>query len=512
MEYRVLVVEDEPAALQHICTIIKIKCQDFYVIGTAENGQDALEKLKYMQPDVLITDVKMPVMDGISLVKQVKKRYPDIFSIIVSGYQEFDYAQSALRSGVCDYILKPVKPSVLQNSLHIIQGKLDEFYYGLRNRVIREICIGDISDPVRFRRIFAEDEYYIALLRKNCLPRRFVESRGVEIFSIREEQMMVYGRDEMEALYICPKNLLFHYSFYQLMIHVLEKEKKTTAFQTLVFIEEPVPTENLPQMIRQLYQTLDHRLVIGKNQIIEARTLDSALELSCGCGISSLNRLEFLIKEHDCKKIPEEISRCFQKWEEEGYTQLCIEEKVRDMFSIFRKAGLLDEPIAMCEYFIDEAFYYAETMQKLAENIQQILCKNIREESGKVKTDTPEFFEKIENYMKEHLSESLSPQDVCGVFGISQTYLSRLFRKYSTSSFNKRLTILRVERAQQIMWERRELFIKDIACMVGYSDQFYFSRIFRSITGESPTEYMEEIKSDTNVSKHDSIGDCDETI
>ena len=84
----------------------------------------------------------------------------------------------------------------------------------------------------------------------------------------------------------------------------------------------------------------------------------------------------------------------------------------------------------------------------------------------------------------------MSPKKICDVFGISQAYLSRLFRKYSTVSFSKRLTILRVEKAQQIMRDKRELYIKDIASRVGYGDQFYFSRIFRSVTGISPTEYM----------------------
>lgn len=217
--YQVFIAEDEPAALQHLCTIIKIKCPNFQVTGTAENGKDALEQLGELKPDILITDVKMPVMDGITLVKRAKEKYPDILSVIVSGYQEFSYARSALRYGVCDYILKPVKPSAFQESMRILEGRLDEYYYGLRNQVIRDMCTGTFSESPRFRRIFPEDEYYIALLRKNSLPRRFVETRGIEIFSIKEEQMMVYGRDEVEALYICPGKLLFHNSFYQMMMH-----------------------------------------------------------------------------------------------------------------------------------------------------------------------------------------------------------------------------------------------------------------------------------------------------
>lgn len=494
--YQVFIAEDEPAALEHICTIIQNKCPNFQVVGTAEEGKSALEQLEYLRPDVLITDVKMPVMDGIFLIKRVKEKYPDILSVIISGYQEFDYAQSALHYGVCDYILKPVKPSTLQESMYMIQGRLDEYYYGLRNRTIREMYLGNISDPVRFRRIFSDDGYYIALLRKNSLPRRFAEFRGVEIFSIKEEQLMVYGRDEMEALYICPVKLMVHSSFEKFMMHILEKQKNTAAFHTLVLKERPVPAEKLPEMIRQLYQTMDYQLVIGKNQIIRDEDFDAAEKGGHKFDNSSLSRLEFLIKEHNRQDIPDEISRCFAKWSREEYNQLWTEEKVREMFSVFRRADLLDEPVAMCEYFIDEAFYYAENMQKLAEDIRQILCRNILEESRTWKIDTPEFFDKVEKYLKEHLTEPLSPQKICDVFGISQAYLSRLFRKYSTVSFSKRLTILRVEKAQQIMRDKRELYIKDIASRVGYGDQFYFSRIFRSVTGISPTEYMEELKND----------------
>lgn len=503
--YQVFIAEDEPAALQHLCNIIKIKCPDFQVAGTAENGQEALEQLERVNPDILITDVRMPVMDGIMLVKRVKEKYPDILTVIVSGYQEFSYAQSALRFGVCDYILKPVKPSALQESMRILQGKLDEYYYGLRNQVIRDMCTGVFSETPRFRRIFPGDEYYIALLRKNSLPRRFVESRGIEIFSIKEEQMMVYGRDEVEALYICPGDLLFHNSFYQLMLHLLEKEKRTAAFYTLVLKETPVAAGELPQIIRSLYYTLDHRLVIGKSQIIEVDR--TAPETKPEYDNTPPERLKLLIKERDYKKIEEEIIRIFALWEEKGYTQLCVEEKVREVFRIFRSENMLNESVENSGYFMDDAFYYAENMNKLADNICQILCRNRMEEVQRTRIDTPEFFGKVEGYMKEHLAEPLSAQKICTVFGISQTYLSRLFRKYSMMSFSKRLAVFRVEKAREIMENNRELFIKDVASMVGFPDQFYFSRIFRSVAGVSPAEYLKKIKS--NQPEFFTEEDCD---
>lgn len=488
--YQVFVVEDEPASMEHICMIIQNKCPGFSVIGTAEDGKSALDQLEYLCPDVLITDVRMPVMDGIFLIKRVKERFPDILSVIVSGYQEFEYAQTALRYGVCDYILKPIKPSVLQECMYRMQERLDECYYRLRNRMIREMYRGNISDSRRFRRVFSQEEYYIALLRRNSLPRRFSEFRGVEVFSGREEQLMVYGRDEMEELYICPRELLFQGSFYQMLQHILEKKKKGTSFYTLVWQVKPISVKQLPQKIQELYQTMDHRLIIGKDQMIRIEEERIEKRRRAEDDKENLSRLEHLIREKKYGEIPGEIGACFEKWEKAEYTQLWTEERVREIFHIFRKANLLDDPVEMCEYFLDEAFYYGENMQKLGEHIQQILCKKVEKDSPRTKLDTPEFFEKIQQYMRAHMSEQLSPKQVCSVFGISQAYLSRLFRKYDTVSFSQKMTVFRMEKAQELMKNKKDLFIKDVAAMVGYEDQFYFSRIFRSVIGVSPTEYL----------------------
>lgn len=493
--YHVIIVDDEPAALKHIRTIIELKCPGFKIVGTAENGKEALEKIEELRPDVVVTDVKMPVMDGITLARKVKEKYSEILMLIISGYEEFSYVRDAMRSGVYDYILKPVKPSTFQESMRILQGRLDEIYYEMRNQMIREMCTGILPDSYRFRRIFSEDQYYVALFRKNGLPRRFVTSKGIEIFSIKDEQIMIYGRDEMEELYICPQKLLFHNSFYQLMTHVINKEKKTTFYYTMVLYEDAVSVCSLPEIIKKLYRTLDHKLIIGKSQLVVVDREENREEKKKENGeyVEELGCLEFFLQEHSIHKALNEVKNYFERWKEREYNQLCIEDQVRKIFGVFRKYRVLDESVEMCEYFMDEAFFYASSMDELAENIFQILYKGMKDETIRIKVDTPEFFEKIQNYMKEHLSEQLSPQVICDIFGISQTYLSRLFRKYSHMGFNKSLNYFRIERAKEIM-RKEGLFIKDVASMVGYSDQFYFSRIFRSITGCSPSEYIESNK------------------
>ena len=110
--YQVFIAEDEPAALQHLCTIIKIKCPNFQVTGTAENGKDALEQLGELKPDILITDVKMPVMDGYEATIEIRKSSQTVPIIAVTAYAFAEDEARVLRSGFDAYVSKPINASI----------------------------------------------------------------------------------------------------------------------------------------------------------------------------------------------------------------------------------------------------------------------------------------------------------------------------------------------------------------------------------------------------------------
>ncbi len=118
--HRVIVVDDERIALKYICSIIEKKCPDYEVVATAEEGMEALQKVEEYQPDLVISDIKMPLMSGIDLVAEIHERHPDIYAVIVSGYSDFEYARSMMKLGVSDYILKPVVPSEMVKTLEKI--------------------------------------------------------------------------------------------------------------------------------------------------------------------------------------------------------------------------------------------------------------------------------------------------------------------------------------------------------------------------------------------------------
>lgn len=111
--YKVIIVDDEHMAKQGIKTIVEQEIEGFTVVGEAEDGVQALRLMEQYDPDVIVTDIRMPVMDGLSLNRQVRRNRKKTEVIFVSGYDDFEYAREALRSGAADYLLKPIDADVL---------------------------------------------------------------------------------------------------------------------------------------------------------------------------------------------------------------------------------------------------------------------------------------------------------------------------------------------------------------------------------------------------------------
>lgn len=325
--YKVLVVDDEPASVKHICNIITSKCPDFAVVDTARNGKMAMEKIEELQPDILFSDVMMPLMDGIELVKEVKKQYPSILSVIVSGYSDFQYARGAISAGVCEYILKPVRPSDVAALMERLQQELDEKYYERRKYFLKKISRGlDCMDQKEMERLFPDKRYYAAIYRKNGLPARFSRSFSADMYSMPQEKVIIYGRDEKEALYLCPAGLLSGESFEEYFQRVYDKVKKDGAFFTAIVRKHSFRPEELPDILKELYRKLDERIVIGKSRTIlleGEKEPPYRSEKPC-----SLEMLEHYVRKKDSKGIRTEILRLFRKWENEDCPQIWLEEKI----------------------------------------------------------------------------------------------------------------------------------------------------------------------------------------
>jgi two-component system, response regulator YesN len=122
--YNVIIVDDEPIIKKSLTKLIEMKFPQFKVIGYADNGKEAFDLTREHLPDLIITDIRMPEMDGLELIKMVESLEKEIKTVVVSGYDEFEYAQAAIRHGAVDYLLKPIKPEMFYNMLEKVEKQL----------------------------------------------------------------------------------------------------------------------------------------------------------------------------------------------------------------------------------------------------------------------------------------------------------------------------------------------------------------------------------------------------
>ena len=308
---------------------------------------------------------------------------------------------------------------------------------------------------------------------------------------MEEEKIYLYGRDEMEALYLVPVEWILQQNFEAIVQGIFDKERKKGAYVTGIIYKETFALEELKKVAKIMYRKLDEAIVIGESRMISSEqsapgNADSTLEKE------KSEYIEYLIRHKECGSLPSELKQLFSIWSMKKYNQFYVEAGVRYLFRQLQNIYPPENGLAEQEYMIDEAFYYASDMRELEENVVELVKQSIPDFNNANADDKDRLFQGILFYLTEHIIENITMGEICREFGVSQTSLSRLFRRNVQMSFGNYLTKIRIEHAKKLMRQNPNAYVREIAERCGYSDQFYFSRIFRSVTGLCPSEYLDQ--------------------
>ncbi|QEN08134.1 response regulator [Oceanispirochaeta crateris] len=500
MIFSVLIVEDEPAAMRHLKMIVEKRCPGFSVTNTAENGLEALEILQSHHPDLLITDIRMPHCDGLQLTQKVKQLYPDIQTIILSGYQEFEYARKAIQYEVVEYLLKPINIQAFEALLAGIHIRLSQKSYWKTHKNIQHILSSKIiENSIKTDK----SSYRMAVVRINGLHPKFHKKvcynpsesiRSLLMNPLPEnEKMNLYlftGRDNNEYYILCPVDEI-HYSRFRTIIEEFSLNIPACQYYTAALSLDFSITK-ITDVLDVLYSLLREKTLLGISQILYDQGREKLQRNYVELGSVFLRNTEFLVKKKALNQLRDPLKNWLHECRSNKVSLLQIEME----FSLF-----LNHLLGFCSdknrlrietgIMMDKVSQDVGDYDTLLNNFMSIIL-HIQEDTRKAPPvmGCRESFQMITEYVEQHMAEDLSIPLLCEEFCISQSYLNKLFHRYEKMSVIEYIRMRRVTISIELMKKSPHIPIKEISRIVGYEDSSYFSRVFKCQTGFSPRQYL----------------------
>jgi two-component system, response regulator YesN len=487
---RVLIVEDEPAAGRYLRSMIELGRPGFSVIGIATNGKEALDQIQSLDPDLVITDVKMPVMDGIELVAELKLHFPALPAVIVSGHQEFEYARRALDTGVVDYLLKPVDPARLAEVLDRLQTLFSARDCARRAEALARIVKGDAHGE----ELEGEESYWLAAARIGGLPSRFrFDKAAPEAASCRDGFYVLPGRDSRERVYLGQRPLVTFEAFGAAVRSAVPACGapcgNEALFRTVLISTEPPRADRLQAAARELCLDLDRLLVAGLSHV-HCGAPKPAPEVEWDRALA--DRIELALRDYRIDQLEASIRAMAESWRENRRPLVYVESQLRGIlhFVLRKTPRTRGSAASSLEYLLDEALAGVAGFDELADAAWALVSRTAgAEEVESRDSDVPAFFHSIRSYVEDRYSDQLNLADLSRTFRISASYLSKLFRKHAQASFGEYLASLRIDAAKRLIRANPQLPLKEVAEKVGFNDPFYFSRVFKSLAGLPPSDF-----------------------
>ncbi|WP_010677662.1 response regulator transcription factor [Bacillus timonensis] len=501
---KIVIVDDEILIRQGIKHYLNWEQEGYQIVGEASNGKEALEIIERNQPDIVITDIVMPIMDGEELTRIVKSKYPEIEIIVLSSFGEFDYVRSTFQNGVVDYILKPKLDAnaileVLNKAVSRItttdsiekkqQGQLSVNY------IIEKLLSGfeaDI-DEKQLSKVFPYDSFCLLGVVFNWnIPRGDhiqVQDNIIQKYksSIAQATYETISFDKNETVFILNVNK----DKSQEVIDFAKKVAETHIDSGFVLSEQ---FSNLNQIGRiyheKVKKLIQYRFYFPNIPLL--REQDLQVEIP---NIEDFN-IEWFTTELKHSRFQEAFrylqdhvylfSKC--------YTTDVFEFKSFFENMIFHITVLLNNmeydvaeiESSKYEYFksINEANSSYETIDYLNKFIEQVQ-KCLYSEKNQPNNLN---MKKLLQYIDDHYSDQLSLADVAEHFHFNPSYLSTFFSTHNKEGFIEYLNKVRIEKASHFLL-KDSTPISEISGMVGYSDHSYFCKVFKKIHGMSPSKF-----------------------
>ncbi|MCD6396459.1 MAG: response regulator [Spirochaetaceae bacterium] len=518
--YKLIFVDDEAIVRDGISSCILWGQNNFELAGLFENGLQALEYMKENSVDIVISDINMPRMDGLTLSRRIEEQYPEVMVLLLTGYDEFEYAQEAIKSKVREFLLKPITADELstvlmrlegelnflkerKNQLELMKDKLEASFPLLKERFFYRMVSGklDVQTLTRRKEYFGWNDYgmfyQISIIsipgNWNELDRitvsEYIKSGlkdGDELVSNRTEDLVILLQGkERGPLNLRSRTLAENVYKY---VSKLEKDQISTGCGDIV--------NNLillPESFRGAYNAVDYSSVLGLSQILSIEDVRSREKISTerfseliaelndqlksGSRSLTLKALEniFLYLEKHFLSVLEasfyftRIHITFINFIQE--MELYIES---DDTSLYQPGNL--------ESMDNAKVFFSDLLNLIEDRIEKHRNNAVRSR-----------IEKAKQIIAEKKGDSrFSLQEICNDVFLSVSQFSLLFKEGTGKTFIEYLTMCRIKEAKSLL-KTSDLKSYEIAEKTGFTDPRYFSILFKKITAMTPMEFRRSL-------------------
>lgn len=528
---KVLIADDERKVCQLIEKLVDWAALDMQVAAIAENGIEALEKIREYHPDIAITDIRMPGYDGLELVRLGKECNPKMEFVIISGYRHFEYAQSAIRYGVNAYLLKPIKKDELMDTL----GKLGEKFREETEQLSYEekVKMTLKSDEETLRQKFLSDIVY---RRDKELLKTPVEKINQDFhYELRPGEYCIgilkldgHVFDDADNLrfmadkvrgtmgrllpgYVWEYEMAALGSFFYFLLNFEDRQRMDIRRQMRMLLDEvrvqggilkdfavtlslgSVCSEisGLDASLKRARLLIEERLIAGTGKLLEGELPAGESFVDSDQFVEFNNKMSQALETLEVYQVREAMMQLKSQMLAirgiSGHEILQMTKEVCNLYLFFMK----NYRIRIEDDFLENYNMGADNCASAAELFDYLIRKITvsYDKAARLKRqDENRPIRVVRQYIGEHYREALTLDDVSAIAGLSPTYLSTVFKKDTGMTFLEYLSKVRMDMAKQLLKETT-CTVADICERVGYSDVRYFTKIFTKYSGLKPNEY-----------------------
>ncbi|WP_256759088.1 response regulator [Cohnella sp. WQ 127256] len=502
--YKVMVIEDEPPLIRDIQYEIERISSDFIVEMTAINGAEALKRLETETPDVIFTDIRMPVMDGLQLIKEVRKRDSHIPFVILSGYRDFGYAQEALKFQAYDYLLKPVSAEDLQEVLFKLRLKLDS----RKEEKVRAALASALHGEMRENDV---DELFVehrtaVLLVAQCggtlngetsgtiqpmalPPNSEIEAGLVDMLGPGKIVQVFNGSLPLEKIAIIVCGVEEPQKTEELAVALRNSLSAQSRTTVNIAIGEPIARlRDIGDSLLSLRKLLRQRSEFGVSKMIwEDPTYQE--ETSYSVAIVSSERLDSLrtmIQLQQKSLFKAEVSSLLECWQSSRLHALDFAALIKRLLHALGDAQwrISTEIDPVVDAMMESYPSYEAVRDALWQWLEGALFEN-----GTPRNSPENVVDMLDEHLKANCHSDIDLKRLASSVGLTAPYLSKLFKLYRGMPLIEYVSYLKIEKAKHLIRSDHSLLSKEVSDLLGFADPFYFSRLFKKFEGCSPSEY-----------------------